>query len=251
MFFWKINYYEGENTIKYQKRTPNLIGAKLVCIDDRFTLPYIIYKGDDCINKFIKWIFEQKEWIRQIIYQYFNKDLIMTNKDEGIYNNSKLCWVCKEELDTDKVRDYSTVKGKFRGASHSRCNKILEIPKKLPIIFHNLDRYDGHLIFKETNNFNVDLEVIPQTIDKCMSVIVNRNITFMDLLQFIKASLDTLASNLYNKDFKHLVSEFGVDKLEILKGKDAYRYKWVDSYEKFKYPSLPEKKIFVFIIKRW
>ena len=74
MFFWKINYYEGENTIKYQKRTPNLIGAKLVCIDDRFTLPYIIYKGDDCINKFIKWIFEQKEWIRQIIYQYFNKD---------------------------------------------------------------------------------------------------------------------------------------------------------------------------------
>ena len=134
MFFWKINYYEGENTIKYQKRTPNLIGAKLVCIDDRFTLPYIICKGDDCINKFIKQSFEQKEWIRRIIYQYFNKDLIMTNKDEGIYNNSKLCWVCKEELDTDKVRDYSTVKGKFRGASHSRCNKILEIPKKLPII---------------------------------------------------------------------------------------------------------------------
>ena len=119
--------------------------------------------------------------------------MIRTNKDEEIYNNSKLCWVCKEELDTDKVRDYSTVKGKFRGASHSRCNKILEIPNKLPIIFHNLDRYDGHLIFKETNNFNVDLEVIPQTIDKCMSAIVNRNITFIDLLPFIKASLDTLA----------------------------------------------------------
>ena len=71
-----------------------------------------------------------------------------------------------------------------------------------------------------------------------------RNVTFIDLLQFIKASLDTLASNLYNKDFKHLVSEFGVDKLEILKRKDAYPYEWLDSFEKFKYPSLPKKKYF-------
>ena len=78
-----------------------------------------------------------------------------------------------------------------------------------------------------------------------------RNVAFIDLLQFIKASLDTLASNLYNKDFKHLVSEFSVDKLEILKRKDGYPYEWLDSFEKFKYPSLPEKKMFLFIIKRW
>ena len=43
---------------------------------------------------------------------------------------------------------------------------------------------------------------------------------------------------------KHLTSEFGIDKLEILKRKDAYPYEWVDSYEKFKHPSLPEKKYF-------
>ena len=28
---------EGEHTIKYQEYIPNSIGAKLVCIDDRFT----------------------------------------------------------------------------------------------------------------------------------------------------------------------------------------------------------------------
>ena len=77
-----------------------------------------------------------------------------------------------------------------------------------------------------------------------MSIIVNRHITFIDSLQFYNGSLDTLASNLNNEDFKHLTSEFGIDKLEILKRKDAYPYEWVDSYEKFKHPSLPEKKYF-------
>ena len=72
---------------------------------------------------------------------------------------------------------YSTITGKFRGASHSKCSKYLDIPKKLPIIFHDLEGYDGRLIFKELNNLNVDIEVIPKTIDKYMSIIVNRNIT--------------------------------------------------------------------------
>ena len=129
-FLKRTNSSEGQYTIKYQEDTPSSIVAKLVCVDDRLILPFIISKGDDCFSKFIKWIFEQKEWITRVIYQYFNKCLIMTNEDEEIYNNSRLCWVCKEELNTDKVRDYSTITRKFRGASHSKCNKILGIPKK-------------------------------------------------------------------------------------------------------------------------
>ena len=77
-----------------------------------------------------------------------------------------------------------------------------------------------------------------------MSIIVNRHITFIDSLQFYNSSLDTLASNLEDEDFKYLVSEFDIDKLEILRRKDAYSYEWVYSYEKFKHPSLPEKKYF-------
>ena len=60
-----------------------------------------------------------------------------------------------------------------------------------------------------------------------MSIIVNRNITFKDSFQFYNASLDILATNLEGNDFKQLTSEFGIDKLEILKRKDAYPYEWV------------------------
>ena len=72
----------------------------------------------------------------------FDKELIPTNEDEEIYNNSHICSIWKEELNTDKIRDYSTVTGKYRGASHSKCDKNFRNSKKLSIIFHNLQVYD-------------------------------------------------------------------------------------------------------------
>ena len=39
-----VNSYEGEHIIKYQEHIPNSICAKLVCIDDKCTLPSVILK---------------------------------------------------------------------------------------------------------------------------------------------------------------------------------------------------------------
>ena len=150
----------------------------------------------------------------------------MATQDEEIYDNLDICHICKEKLHTDKIRHYSTISGKFRGAARNQCNLKLKIPKVLPLIFHNIEGYDRHIIFKELNNVNVDIEVIPKTIEKYMSIIVNRNITFVDSNEFYKGSLDTIASNLEDNDFKHY----------------AYLYELVDSYEKFKYlPLLPQE----------
>ena len=88
-FLKRTKIKEGEHTIKYQEHYPNSIGAKLVCIDDRFTLPSIIFKGKDCINKFITWVLDKQKWTQQITKKYFNKRLIMTSEDEEIYNNSQ------------------------------------------------------------------------------------------------------------------------------------------------------------------
>ena len=137
-FLKRTKLKEGEHTVKYQEHQPNPIGAKLVCIDDRFNLPSIIFKGKDCINKFIKSVLDKQKWTKQITKIYFNKKLIMTNEDEAIYNNSHICWICKQELQTDQERDHCHVTGKFREAAHKKCNLKLRIPRKLPIIFHNL-----------------------------------------------------------------------------------------------------------------
>ena len=147
-FLKHTNSYEVEQTIKYQEHTPNSIGTKLVCIDDRFTLPSVIFKGKDCINKFITWVLDKQKWTQQITKQYFNKKLIMTSEDEEICNNSHICWISKQELNIDKVRDHCHITGRFIGAANNKCNINLRLPKNLPIIFHKLQGYDGHIIFK-------------------------------------------------------------------------------------------------------
>ena len=82
-----------------------------------------------------------------------------------------------------------------------------------------------------------------------MSIIINKNIIFLDSLQFYKGSLDSLAGNLQDSNFKHLMSEIPPNKLEILRKTDAYPYKWVDSYEKLKFIELPPKEYFYSSIK--
>ena len=93
----------------------------------------------------------------------------------------------------------------------------------MPISFDNLEGYDGHLIFRQLNNFkDIGIQVIPKTNERYMSIIVDNSVIFLDSLQFCEASLDSLAENLEDSDFKHSLSEFPKDKLEILKRKDAY-----------------------------
>ena len=64
----------------------------------------------------------------------------MTTKDEEIYSNSQICWIFREDFNTDKVRDHCHLTGKFKGAADNLCNPKLKIPKKLPNIFHHLEK---------------------------------------------------------------------------------------------------------------
>ena len=54
----RVNIKKGEYTKSYQKHVPNSIGAKLVCIDNKFTLPTKIFTGSNSIKEFIKWVFD-------------------------------------------------------------------------------------------------------------------------------------------------------------------------------------------------
>ena len=56
-FLKRTNSYEGKYT-KYQERFPNSIGTKLVWIDDRFTFPFMIFKGKNFVDEFIVWVFK-------------------------------------------------------------------------------------------------------------------------------------------------------------------------------------------------
>ena len=54
----RVNFNKGEYRKLYQKHIPNSIAAKLVSVDDRFTLSTKIFTGSNCIKEFIDWVFE-------------------------------------------------------------------------------------------------------------------------------------------------------------------------------------------------
>ena len=53
-----------------------------------------------------------------------------------------------------------------------------------------------------------------------------------------------MLKNLLDEDFKYLVKEFGLDKLEIFKQKGAYPYEYMNSFKRFHEDKLPARKYF-------
>ena len=83
--------------------------------------------------------------------KHFNKNLIMSEKEEHLFQQSNSCWICKKLIDDDdeSVRDHYHVTGKFSGAAHWNCNINFKLNKKFPEIFHNLRGCGSHLISNE------------------------------------------------------------------------------------------------------
>ena len=164
----------------------------------------------------------------------------MSEEEEHLFQQSNGCWICKKLIDNDeeKVRDHCHLTGNFRGAAHGSYNINIQLTKKVPVIFHNLGGYDSHLIFNELDKFDVKISVIPNGLEKYMAFFLNKNLVFIDSMQFMNSSLDKLVKNLSDEDFKYLVENFGSKNLELLKQEGAYRHEYMNSFERFN-----EKKI--------
>ena len=63
-----------------------------------------------------------------------------------------------------------------------------------------------------------------------MAFTINRNLVFIDSMQFMNSSLDSLVKNLSDDDFKCLSEEFSGN---TEKQKGVYPYEYMDSFEKF------------------
>ena len=142
----------------------------LLCVDDRFTKPIVVCRGENAASEFIKAIFKEYKYYKKVMEKHFNKNLIMSEKEEHLFQQSNSCWICKKLIDNDeeKVRDHCHVTGKFRGAAHWNCNINFQLTKKVPVIFHILRGYDSHLIFHELDKFDVQIDVIPNGLEKYM-----------------------------------------------------------------------------------
>ena len=113
-----------------------------------------------------------------MIKEYFNKNLVMSEKDEQRFHSSNKYWICDKLLDVgdNKVKDHCHITGKYRGSAHWSCNIKFKLTKKVPVILHNLRGYYSHLIIKGIGKFDVKVNVIPISgLETCMAFTINNN----------------------------------------------------------------------------
>ena len=115
-----VECFEGSYTKKYQDHISCSFAYKVVYVDDRFTKPFVVYRGENAAYEFIKAILKEHKYCRNVMNKHFNKSLIMSEEEKHLFEESNSCWICKKLIDNDeeKVRDHCHVTGKFRGAAH-------------------------------------------------------------------------------------------------------------------------------------
>ena len=248
---------ERSYTEKYQRHTACSFGYKMVChYDNRYSGDVVIYRGEDCIQKFMKCMFEEVKNCQSIIRDNFNKPLKMTNEDEESFQKATHCHICEKKYRVDDVpvRDHCHVTGKCRGSAHQTCNLKLQISAdkiKIPVIFHNLKGYDSHFIINELGELikkgeeNIKINVIAQNAEKYMAFYIGKHLSFIDSFAFMSSSLEKLASNLVDENFIYTKKYF-TDPVQfgLVKRKGVYPYDYMDSFSKFNDTELPQREDF-------
>ena len=225
---------------------------RLILIDSKFDkiIAKKMYLGKDCMYKF----FEVLDEIREFVLQQYKENIKMkklTTKQQEKYDDATTCWICdgaKGEFTKQnyKVRDHDHMTGKFRRAAHWKCNIFYNYKNmKIPCIIHNFKGFDSHLIINaygkyQNERYEIDqfhkISCIATTIEKYMSVTM-MSFTFLDSMQFLKASLSKLVSTL-KKDFgtehfRYTRKEFRDDNIDLMSGKLPYAYTFAKNFEDY------------------
>ena len=191
-----------------------------------------------------------------ISYYQRNSHLLLLNDDKEDEID-----LSEEEIEAirkkgPKVRDHDHWTGDFRGAAHSGCNLLYRRVKKIPVFFHNLSGYDGHIIFETIPKLK--LLAMPKLLSKSLekfTVMSFGQIEFKDSLNFLSSSLESLVKDLRDKRnddmtkvfrntysyFQKYWSHIDQEAFEMLTRKLVYPYEYMDSWSRMDETCLPDK----------
>ena len=184
-----------------------------------------VYRGENFLDQFVEGIKSVVKEFAQKQQQF--KKLQMSPEDWNKYNSVSNCWICGGEFNNNektspkgnvykpnkKVPDHDHFTGKYIDAAHSECNFNRKTKCFIPIYFHNLSKYDSHMILQVLNKFgDGNVTIIPQTEEEYISFskryYVNSKLSyelrFLDSFKLLPASLDTLSSNLLKEGKNNL-----------------------------------------------
>ena len=129
-----VESYEGSYSKKYQDHIPCSFAYNLVCVDNEFSKSIVVFRGENAVYEFIKGVLKEYQYCKKVLKKDFNKNLILTEKEEQ-FQSSNTSWICKKLIDDDdeKVKYHCHITGKFRGIAHWSCNINIQLTKKVSV----------------------------------------------------------------------------------------------------------------------
>ena len=134
------NNPEKSSTTKINKHTPSSYSLFTQCSFDKTKNRFDYYRGKDCMKNFCP---DLKKHATKII-NHKNEEMTPLTKDEECkHEKKKLCYMCRKPFSANNNIKYRKVKGhchytgKYRGVVHGTCNLRYNIPREVPVVFHN------------------------------------------------------------------------------------------------------------------
>ena len=210
------------------------------------------------MERFLRRLREEYQKIEQLLSHI--EPMIITEEQEKEFRTVVDCYLCKQPLRADRVQDHCHMTGLYRGTACGECNfklkyrdlagstdkKRLFCGHMVPVVFHSLRDYYGHLImigFKKEIFPDEYIQCIPENMERYISFTTS-NLRFIDSFQFMAESLDKLSSNLKRVNFTHTAMQYPAHKLHLLLHKGIFLYVYWNSIERFDEEQLPPKEVF-------
>ena len=229
------------NTVVYQKHVPHSVAFYLKCNFDDSLSRIKVYRGEDCIEYFVK----KMKILAQRIDGYLKKIVplkLLTMKEQEEFCLAKKCHICEKEFKADDVihHDHCHFTGTYRGPAHQGCNLNYKISHVVPIVFHNLSGYDSHFIIIALATTYEGRITLEKHVDE-----TKINLRFIDSFRFMPSSIEKLASYLQNENKKITMKHSkNSNEFELLTRKGVFPYEHVDNMRKLDETELPSKSAF-------
>ena len=243
--------FNGEQAIKMPSKDNNIL--KFNNHHKQEPVPFVIYADFEAITEKIKKSDKKQEGSYTEAYQKhidcgYGYKVVCFHDDKL----SRPVKVYRGKNAVNKFLKQMLLEVKY---CKSKCSqlKINSYKLKIPVVFHNLRGYDSHFIIQEmgdivknhkVNGKEMNINVIPNNMEKYMAFMLGEHLTFIDSFQFMSSSLDKLVGNLPKEALKYTSKMFPGNKLDLMSRKGVYPYDYMDSFDKFDETQLPPREEF-------
>ena len=146
-----MNVAKGKSTVILERQVPASYGAILVDGRTNSVIAESFYSGEESINRLMNCLRRWNNWSDSERQKFKNLNDVMSKSQQKAYLASavdKNCCICNDFVAVSPLIHHCHSTGKVLGIAHSNCNLRAQTKRILPVLFHNLSRYNAHHILK-------------------------------------------------------------------------------------------------------